>query len=253
MLTATFLHGPGIGGATEKSLWAKGLRSWADFLGAANPPLSKAKAGALRPIIEASVEALERKDAGWFANILPAREHWRLLPWFGERIAYLDIETTGGMEPDDITVIGVHDGYECRVLLKHEDLDEFPSLIRDAQMLVTFFGTGFDLPFLRRRFPDLALDQPHVDLCPTLRRLGHSGGLKAIERRLGIPRRDEVDGLDGMDAVRLWDIWRRRRDEEARRLLIAYNREDVENLETLLTFALPRLTTDSGFPGAAVT
>lgn len=253
MLPATFLHAQGIGPATERGLWSKGVVSWHGLLDDPRPPVSKGKVAGLRYIAEASIAALDRRDHLWFAEAIPGKEHWRLLPWFGERIAYLDIETNGGTEPDDITVIGVHDGFECRVLLKHEDLDAFPDLIADAQLLVTFFGASFDLPFLRRRFPGVPLDQPHVDLCPTLRRLGYSGGLKSIERKLRIPRREEVEGLDGLDAVRLWNQWRWHRDEDARRLLVTYNREDVENLETLLAFALPRLQRESGFPDPAVT
>jgi len=253
LLTGTFLHAPGIGAATERSLWSKGLLSWRQLIDDDRPPVSKGRLGALRETVERSIDALDRRDHLWFANALPAKEHWRLLPWFGERIAYLDIETNGGMDADDITIIGIHDGHECRVLVRGEDLDAFPELIADTQLLVTFFGGGFDLPFLRRRFPAVPLDQPHIDLCPTLRRLGYSGGLKSIERKLRIPRREEVDGLDGMDAVRLWNAWKWRGDEEARRLLILYNREDVENLETLLAFALPRLTAETGFPGIAVT
>ena len=38
----------------------------------------------------------------------------------------------------------------------------------------------------------------------SLLQLGFSGGLKAIERRLGLVREDDVIGLDGRDAVVLW-------------------------------------------------
>ena len=74
-------------------------------------------------------------------------------------------------------------------------------------------------------------------------RLGHRGGLKRIEQSLGIARVPEAEGLSGMDAVRLWRVWRRggRDAEDALRVLLAYNREDVVNMKTLLDYALPRL------------
>ena len=31
MLTATFIHAPGVGPATEQALWAQGVGSWADY------------------------------------------------------------------------------------------------------------------------------------------------------------------------------------------------------------------------------
>ena len=32
MLTATFIHAPGVGPATEQALWAQGVTSWHDYL-----------------------------------------------------------------------------------------------------------------------------------------------------------------------------------------------------------------------------
>jgi uncharacterized protein YprB with RNaseH-like and TPR domain len=55
-------------------------------------------------------------------------------------------------------------------------------------MLVTFNGLNFDVPMLYRNFPKLMLDQLHLDLCPTLRRVGLRGGLKRIEQQLGLLR-----------------------------------------------------------------
>ena len=119
---------------------------------------------------------------------------------------------------------------------------------------MTFFGTGFDLPFLKRRFPVLEsvfADRLHIDLCPMLKRLGHTGGLKRIEQELKISRVPETDGLSGMDAVRLWRAFRRggRGADEARSLLLAYNREDVINMQTLLNYARPRLEAKAGYTG----
>ena len=250
ILCATFQHAQGIGVTTEQRLWNQGVLHWNDFLENRPASIGHAKYALAQETVRGSIEALERRDARWFARHLAASEHWRLLPWFGTNIAYLDIETNGGTEADDITIIGVYDGFEPRILVAGRDLETFPEIIKEADLLVTFFGNGFDLPFLRRRFPDLDLDLPHIDLCPTLRKLGQRGGLKAIEGRLGIWRDDSVDGLTGWDAVRLWEQWRRHGDHDCLDLLIRYNRDDIVHLEALLSWALPRLIAQSGFPRA---
>jgi uncharacterized protein YprB with RNaseH-like and TPR domain len=74
-----------------------------------------------------------------------------------------------------------------------------------------------------------------------LRRLGLSGGLKSIERQVGIQRSRETAGLSGWDAVRLWREWRRG-SEEAREVLLRYNAEDVVNMVPLADLAYTGLT-----------
>ncbi len=254
MLTSTFLHAQGIGPRTERRLWEAGVLSWEQAL-AAPPrslPLTRSQRGLLLPVLEESVAALARGDASYFARVLPAREHWRAAPQFAERTGFLDIETNGGVRADSITVVGVYDSAESRMYVKYRDLDDFADDARRFALWVTFFGGGFDLPLLRRRFPHVPFDQLHIDLCPALRRLGFKGGLKSIEQQLGIRRPPEVEGLDGWHAVQLWRQWRRHGDEDALRLLLAYNREDIENLYPLLAFAYDRLKAASGFPGEAL-
>ena len=249
MLTATFVHAQGVGEVSERRLWDAGIVSWEQALAAAPAelPLTPAQRALLLPTLERSVEALGEGDFVYFAETLPSRDHWRAAREFAGRIGFLDIETNGGMKPDDITVIGVYDGDESRAYVKYRDLQDFAQEAERFAVWVTFFGTGFDLPMLRRRFPDLPFDQLHIDLCPALRRLGYRGGLKRIEEQLGIHRPPELDGLSGWDAVRLWRQWRRHRDEDALARLLAYNREDIENLSLLLAFAYGRLRAASGF------
>ena len=82
----------------------------------------------------------------------------------------------------------------------------------------------------------LFLDQAHVDLRYVLRSLGLSGGLKGCERQLGIARGD-LEDVDGYFAVLLWDDYRRKRNPRALETLLAYNIQDVVNLEALLVTA----------------
>lgn len=248
MLSSSFLHIPGVGAKTEQRIWARGIATWADFL--RDPEAAGLSRGLTQRLAEAvalSQERLQEEDHRFFAATLARREHWRAYPEFGHRIAYLDIETTA-LEGDDVTLIGLYDGREARVYQKGVDLEQFPADVARYGLIVTYFGACFDLPFLRRRFRGLEFDQIHIDLCPTLRRLGLTGGLKRAEQALGISRSPETEGLGGWDAVRLWREWERG-SQEALDLLRAYNKEDVRNLEVLLRHAYPRLRAATGLPG----
>ena len=241
MLTSTFIHVPGIGYVTERNIWEMGALTWAHFLDL-HPKLSlsRAKKALILPRVQESISRLAAGDHAFFARTLPAKEHWRSVGEFGSEIAYLDIETTGCGLYDQITVIGLYDGRDMRAFVRDVNLREFPAAVSKFKILVTFFGSAFDLPFIRRAFPNLRLDQLHVDLCFLLRRLGLTGGLKRIEDQLGIARRPEVDGLNGFDAVRLWNEYRRGSDE-ALELLLLYNEEDVMNMEDLLAYGCAEL------------
>ena len=243
MLTQTFVHIRGIGYSTERRLWQQGATDWDAFLAlptAQRARITRARGEEIDRLVARSRERLAAGDWRFFAERLPPREHWRAMPQFRARILFLDIETDGGLGGDSVTVIGAHDGRQLHQFVRGRNLGDFAELAAEAHLFVTFFGTRFDLPLLRLAFPRLPLDALHVDLCPTLRRLGLRGGLKAIERHLGFVRSDRTAGLTGWDAVRLWNEYRRGR-EEALATLLRYNAEDVENLRPLLVHAYEQL------------
>lgn len=249
MLTSTFLHAPGVGETTERKLWDAGIRDWDAFLEPAAPvPLPRGKRDVVAPVLEESRRRLEALDHRYFAKILPPAQHWRAAGDFSDHLAFLDIETTGSGPHSHPTVIGLYDFAEgeYHAYVRGENLHEFEEALDRYKVLVTFFGTGFDIPVLKNWDPRLRFDQIHVDLCPLLRRLGHRGGLKRVEKQLGIARPDEVDGMSGLDAVRLWWQWKRG-DQEALGRLIAYNREDVVNMVRLLQVASRKMLVASGW------
>ncbi len=233
MLRATFRHLPGIGPATEAALWREGIRDWRDLARADLPP-GGGPAERLRAEVAASEAALAAGDAGWFGRRLPAGEHWRVHPEFRARTAYLDIETTS-LSPYEgiVTVVTVHGGGTTRSFVAGEDLEELPAYLRRFPVLVTFNGRYFDVPFLAAAFPAFVPPPVHIDLRFLCYRIGLAGGLKRIEATLGIGDRSGVEGIRGLDAVRLWREYRAGQPAALERL-VRYNRADTVNLEPLL-------------------
>ncbi len=250
MLEHTFIHLPGVGPTIERRLWDAGIITWADALNRRSCPVgfSEARWGLSCRTLEESQRRLQRGDYRHFATALRSGEHWRAWPDFRRRAACLDIETTGCGHGDEVTVVGIYDGARTRSFIAGQNLDELPEVLEQYAMLITFNGSSFDLPFLRRRFPGLRFDQLHVDLMHVLRRIGLRGGLKAIERQVGIARDHDLAHLDGWDAVRLWREWRagNRRSLDT---LVRYNAADIENLERLAELAYARLRASLGLPG----
>ncbi len=243
MLTSTFVHAQGIGATTEQRIWQAGITDWQAFLDRPQDGLlSERQYSALAPVVEESQKKFDAGDFLYFAKQVPNCEHWRAYGELGARAAYVDIETTGMGMDSAITVIGLYDGVNTKSYIKGFNIEEFAADILEFPLIVTYAGATFDLPHLRHAFPGTPLNQLHVDLCPTLRKIGYKGGLKSIEERLGLNREDGIKGLSGWDAVRLWHEWERGR-QKSLDILVEYNRADVENLKFLAEFAYKQLRT----------
>ena len=234
MLKQTFRHIQGIGEKTERRLWRAGVTCWEYLLD--HPTL-----GSLPPWLqdescfelERSLIALEKRDAQYFLTKLPHQLHWRLYPEFSERVAYLDIETTGlGAQEAMVTVIGLYDGERPQVYVHGRNLEQFVTDIDAFTLLVTYNGKQFDLPFLRAKL-GIPLNQAHIDLRYPLAALGYKGGLKKIEQLMGLERPGLVSRLDGWCAVVLWR-YHERGESGALETLLHYNLEDVVHLPALL-------------------
>jgi uncharacterized protein YprB with RNaseH-like and TPR domain len=233
MIESTFCFLPGIGGITERRLWRNGLLTWSDFLSASTVRgISPARKALYDEGLSQAQAHHARDDARYFGTLLRQREHWRLYEWLRPRAVYLDIETDSFGQ---ISVVGLYGRGQFTSLVQGESLSRrrVCDELSQYDLLVTFCGTTFDLPMLIRHYEGLPLDQPHIDLCFLGRQLGYRGGLKAVEVEMGITRASELQGLNGNDAVLLWNRWRFSRDEEARVLLLGYNEADCVNLESL--------------------
>jgi uncharacterized protein YprB with RNaseH-like and TPR domain len=248
MLQHTFLLAPHLRPSTERELWENGARTWGRFLERRAAGHLPGRAwDVLARLVDLGEAALQDDDVRWFARRLPPREHWRLYEEFWEHAAFLDIETTGlSRTRDVVTVIALRARGETRTFVRGHDLSRFPRAVREFPLLVTFNGSAFDVPFLRAHFPSFS-PRAHVDLRWPLARLGYRGGLKAVERKLGVARARAVADMDGWEAVRLWRRWERQRNVAALERLLAYARADVEGLPRLARVAVDALGRELGF------
>lgn len=242
MLRNSFIHIPGIGKTTEKSLWDNGLKDWdAAYNAARSGRLAGRLASILRDYIPESKEALSNKDIAFFDRIVRLGEAWRFYPELGGNCVFLDIETTGlSSFFDQITVVGLYDGGQYKAFVKGQDLELFIDELRKFSMVVTFNGAQFDLRFIKAHFPDAPIPPVHIDLRFLAKRLGLTGGLKLVEDSLGIRRPKDIQRFSGYDATVLWSRYARG-DESALELLIKYNMQDVVNLKTILEIASNKL------------
>lgn len=244
MLENTFIHLQGVGEATERRIWERGVRSWDDYL--ANFQKVKRFEHHCRHI-EDSKHSFRKKDPDFFARCLPSRDTWRAFPHF-RKIAYLDIETTGlGKGRDYTTVAGVYDGKKVHSFIHGQNMDKLHDELRRYEMVVTFNGAQFDIPFLKQDFPGISIPNLHVDLRWALNSLGITGGLKKIEDRFGFEREEDLKGLDGYDAVKLWKRYKNSRDKDALDILVRYNAADISNLGKLMEYAYNEKRKETGF------
>ncbi|MDO8427352.1 MAG: ribonuclease H-like domain-containing protein [Deltaproteobacteria bacterium] len=231
MLKNTFCHIPGIGAKTERRLWKEGILTWAEAC--RGIPFRLNRVHSIEGRIEESLIQLERSNPAYFSSLLSPKEQWRILNEFRSSIAYLDIETNGYVgHRGYITAITVYDGRSVRCYIRGRNLEEFKKDIRDYKVIVTYNGRCFDIPFIESHMCMSFRDFAHIDLRFILRDFGIKGGLKGSERHFGIDR-GGLTGLDGYSAVLLWNEFKRNRNEKALDTLIAYNIQDVVNLEPL--------------------
>ncbi len=185
-------------------------------------------------MIQDSQAAIRRHDVAFFGARLKSADQWRLYREFSRQAAFVDIETTElSADFDQITVVGLLAGGTFHAFVQGKNLDQFPAAIANYPLAITFNGAQFDLPFLRKKLPKFS-PPAHIDLRYPLTKLGHKGGLKQIERKLGIVRPDHLREVVGYEAVRLWSAHRRGRAGALDRLL-EYCQHDVaaDRSETL--------------------
>jgi len=145
--------------------------------------------------------------------------------------AYLDIETSF---EGKITIVGILiEGGNFIQLIGDEITSYFIlRVLEGVSTIYTYNGSRFDLPMMKKNLGlDLTLSFKSYDLMYDCWQLNLYGGLKKVEEKLNINRK--LKGIDGYEAMRLWKQYEDYGDTQALGLLLAYNREDVENLVIL--------------------
>lgn len=234
MLQNTFCHLKGITQSKEQKFWDSGICSWEALLD--NKTKSKSRRAAqIAEQVQTSIQCLKDNNPIYFSKQLPSSQQWRLFPEFRDSLAYLDIETTGLGAGHSITTIALYDGETVTTYVQGQNLDDFTTDINKYNLIITYNGKTFDVPFIESYF-GIRMPHAHIDLRYVLKSLGYSGGLKACEKQTGISR-EELDGVDGYTAVLLWDEYKRNKSQKALETLLAYNILDVINLEKLMVIA----------------
>lgn len=244
VLTASFIFAKGLSEELERALWAKGIISWDVLRQYPDEAVAILGDSRTRKLVEQVAEAqaaLTRGDAAWFKANWPERESWRLWKGFADldRIAFVDIETTG-LTPgyDQITVIGLADGSKATAYVAgrpqpgDEPLERFREAIKTYLLMVTFNGTSFDLPFIEKSFREanFKFALPHLDVMLPARSIGLQGGLKDMEKQVGIVRPADIKDMRGVEAIQLWGQWKNAGDLAAYRRLTTYCKADCTNL-----------------------
>ena len=236
----SFVPARGVGERRERSVWESGILTWEGF-DPDRAPLGPKTGERVESFVVEALEHLDDGDTRYFGDRFPSGETWRFYENFRDDAAFFDIETTGlDSARNDVTTVSITRGGETTTLIRGEDLttaaleDQF----RDAPLVVSFNGKQFDVPFLEDNF-GISIDAPHLDLMYPCRRVDLTGGLKSIEKAVGIDR-DRPD-LSGRDAVRLWHRYARDGDDDALDTLVSYNRDDTENLRNLADVVANRL------------
>ncbi|MCI4625946.1 MAG: ribonuclease H-like domain-containing protein [Candidatus Magnetoovum sp. WYHC-5] len=234
MIKHSFAIINGIGERTEKRLWRYGICTWNDFINCNFIPfITKERKKYIDETLYRLSNSLD--NGGWdlYPDIFNRNEHWRFFKRYREQAICMDIETNGYAFDFGgyCTMVGLYNGKEYQCLIRGRDLtvENLSKALAPYKILITFYGAVFDVPFLLKEFPSLPFNMFHYDICLASRRLGLRGGLKKVEKYLGIKREDLVDGMDGQDAVRLWNDYMMGYDASLE-TLIRYNREDTVNL-----------------------
>src|SRR5262249_53069246 len=118
---------------------------------------------------------------------------------------------------------------------------QFPRPLERGKFWFPLNGSCLDVLVLKSYFGRLPKPAVHVDLRFLFRNVRSNGGLKDLEQRMGIGRPPHLRRLKGLDAVLLWNAYRRG-DAAAFRWLVEYNLYDAFQLRSLMELAYNRKT-----------
>ncbi|MBE6036930.1 MAG: hypothetical protein E7223_04815 [Clostridiales bacterium] len=201
-------------------------------------------------------------------NTRAFREYYGGLNW-----AVLDIESTG-LDPKYtkcILVGVVFPGENCleavQILANSrqeepELLEALNGLLEGVDMLVTYNGRKFDIPYLQYRFEKQRVPQTiwpcsNLDIYRAankyslLRQVLPNLRQPTVEAYMGL-RTDRTDQIDGGESVRLYEEFETYGNAEDREKILLHNRDDIAQLSRLMALLdkldLHRILHHEGFP-----
>ncbi|MBU0677747.1 MAG: ribonuclease H-like domain-containing protein [Verrucomicrobia bacterium] len=234
MIRGALQHLPGVGRERLRLLQNAGITDWRQL--AEDVPLS-----GIGPVTQKKLQAevlrceaaLAEGNIRYLVSGIRKSDQWRVLGHFFDHASYFDIETSGLDIDSRITVICCLHRGKLYTFTKNENLDEFVDLLDDVDLLVSFNGASFDVPRVVSEFHIPELPCPHIDLRWLCYYESLRGGLKTVEKSMGIERPTDLVGVDGEEAVWLWEMWERGGNGKARERLLRYCAADVLSLRLL--------------------
>lgn len=173
-----------------------------------------------------------------------------------KKLCFLDIETTGlSRKYNHIYLIGLiyfderkDNWYLTQFFANHTDeeedlLNKFNSFIEKFNLIITYNGDSFDLPFIKHRFNKYNIDSNllNLDSFDIYRKVRVESPyidiknlkLKTIEESLGIFREDEYSGKD---CINFYYQYMSRGDFLLKEKILKHNYDDLYYLVDILDF-----------------
>lgn len=245
MLQNTFLHLKKVNLKQEAKLWAKGITDWDQYEAAFDRQLSLFEKQ--KPTFEISRKNFEQNNFKYFIERIPVSEYYRIALHCPGDVLFLDIETTGsGFRFDQITVVGWSLGDDFGFYIAGEAPEPMLEAIDRAKVVVTFNGSGFDIPIVKSAFPQATFPVCHIDLRYLTRRVGLRGGQKKIEKAIGMYREDDILDMTGQQAPILWDQ-HLKGDPHALGTLVRYNYADVYGMKIILDYTIGEILNEYAY------
>lgn len=173
----------------------------------------------------------------------------------GLNVLIADIETSGlypnnakvilgGAAVPGISDLQIHQYFLGRSGNEKELLQEYCQMLSHADVIITYNGKAFDLPFLKQRLAYYNLDID-LDICQSfdlyralhkysrLREVLPNLKQKTIESFLGLSseRRDEISGFE---SVHLYNEYIRNGSQRIKELILLHNHDDLVLLSSIL-------------------
>lgn len=184
-------------------------------------------------------------------------------------IGILDIETTGLSPKNSAFILGglvtpkpdelkTEQFFAETLSEEKQTLDEFWKAVSEKDVLITFNGQHFDLPFMKERAHGAIKEFPfHLDLYLMVKKFSPIKKFlpnlkqKSIENYMGLwqYRKDEISGKDSVD---LYYRFLSEKTQELKELILLHNHDDILQLYRLLKVLekteLHKAMFCSGFP-----